>query len=278
MDASLQQPVDGTTPDGVNRRTWEQHTDEFTSAGTWIDRGEERTVTALLRDGRPRRLLDVGIGAGRTAALLAPHVDEYVGVDYTAEMVDAARRAHPTLDLRVADARDLDLADDASFDAVVFSFNGLDALSHADRQIALDEFRRVLRPGGWLVFSTLNREGPAFGERPWEVGAADRHHTARSTARYVKHLPSNVARLRRTYAHWWRLRALTEDHGPWAMAPLAAHEFGLFTHYVTPAGAREELLPHGFDDVTLVDTSGDELDPAEPARRPVYFHVVARAV
>ena len=55
------------------------------------------------------------------------------------------------------------------FDFLFGSNNVLDAVSHEDRLRALAEFRRVLRPGGMLVFSSHNRQyrhawrGPTLG-------------------------------------------------------------------------------------------------------------------
>jgi SAM-dependent methyltransferase len=72
-------------------------------------------------------------------------------------MVRAAREAHPGADFRAADASDLSDFPDASFDAVVFSFNGIDYIHpEAARQRCLIECRRVLRQGGVFIFSSHN--------------------------------------------------------------------------------------------------------------------------
>jgi SAM-dependent methyltransferase len=39
---------------------------------------------------------------------------------------------------------------------VLFSFNGIDYVDHGDRLGILREIHRVLKPGGWLVFSSHN--------------------------------------------------------------------------------------------------------------------------
>jgi ubiquinone/menaquinone biosynthesis C-methylase UbiE len=53
-----------------------------------------------------------------------------------------------------------------TFDFVMFSFNGLDYLSHSDRLLALGEIRRVLKPAGLLLFSSHNAERKPFPS-PW---------------------------------------------------------------------------------------------------------------
>jgi SAM-dependent methyltransferase len=103
------------------------------------------------------RVLDLGVGTGRTTAwFLERGVAEYVGVDYSARMIDACRRRFPGATFLHADARALDGLDDHHFDLVVFSFNGLDHVDHDDRLRILREIRRVARHGARFVFSAHN--------------------------------------------------------------------------------------------------------------------------
>ena len=106
-------------------------------------------------------LLDVGVGAGRTAAQLGGTVAEYTGVDYSARMIEACHKrfsAAPWYSpnrFQVEDARALSFGN-SQFDIVFFSFNGLDHVSPAQRDVALAECHRVLRPGGWFIYSGHN--------------------------------------------------------------------------------------------------------------------------
>jgi SAM-dependent methyltransferase len=102
------------------------------------------------------RVLDLGIGAGRTTPWLSENVAEYTGTDISRAMVDAARLAHPNVDIRVGDATDLSEFPDDHFDVVVFSFNGIDCLSSDGRQSCLREINRVLARGGRLILSRHN--------------------------------------------------------------------------------------------------------------------------
>ena len=45
---------------------------------------------------------------------------------------------------------------DNSFDFVLFSYNGVDYVDHADGLAILREIRRLIRPGGYFCFSTHN--------------------------------------------------------------------------------------------------------------------------
>lgn len=109
------------------------------------------------------RMLDMGIGGGRTTSHFAPLVKEYVGIDYSAEMIAACRerfsKATPSLSLEVVDARSMKQFPDHSFDFILFSFNGIDYVSEGDRLKIFEEVRRVGKPGGYFAFSSHNLQG-----------------------------------------------------------------------------------------------------------------------
>lgn len=102
-------------------------------------------------------VLDLGVGSGRTVGPLQRLAVRYVGVDCAPSMVALARGRHPGVDIRHGDAADLsDFADD-TFDAAMFSYNGIDCLSSDEQRLrCLHECARVLRPGGVLIWSQHN--------------------------------------------------------------------------------------------------------------------------
>ncbi|MYY83991.1 MULTISPECIES: class I SAM-dependent methyltransferase [unclassified Streptomyces] len=103
---------------------------------------------------RTATVLDIGCGDGTAAATAAPLLAGHrvVGVDWSQ---DALKRAHARLPYVVrGELSDggLPFADGAA-DAVLFS----EVVEHlVDPDSALDELRRVLRPGGHLMLSTPN--------------------------------------------------------------------------------------------------------------------------
>jgi arsenite methyltransferase len=104
------------------------------------------------------RVLDVGCGTGRLARWIADAVGPtgaVVGIDPLPERIAIARAKGPGLAFEVGQAEDLGAFADESFDAVCMS-----AVFHwvSDKAKALDEIRRVLRPGGRLGVTTLPRE------------------------------------------------------------------------------------------------------------------------
>jgi len=101
-------------------------------------------------------MLDLGVGAGRTAWHFAPLAKSYLGVDCARTMVERSQHDLPAYRFIVGDATDLDFAADNSYDFVLFSYNGIDHLELAEREDALAEMKRVLRPGGIMAFSSHN--------------------------------------------------------------------------------------------------------------------------
>jgi len=100
-------------------------------------------------------LLDVGCGDGGVSRLLRERVGEVVAVDIEES---PGWRDESGLQFRVADAEQLPF-EAASFD-VVHSKDSLHHMSRPDR--ALAEYRRVLRPGGFVLVVEANRYNPSF--------------------------------------------------------------------------------------------------------------------
>jgi SAM-dependent methyltransferase len=123
-------------------------------------------------------VLDLGVGGGRTTPYLSCLAQRYVGVDYAAEMVKVCREKFPQLDFVEADAADMAMLPNNSFDVVFFSFNGLDVLSPDEkRRSCLSECHRLLRAGGMFIFSSHNPRALAVrpGWDPARVRAFSRH-------------------------------------------------------------------------------------------------------
>jgi SAM-dependent methyltransferase len=144
-------------------------------------------------------ILDLGVGGGRTTPYLASRSERYVGVDNAPAMVAACRTKFPDLEFTVADAADLSAFPPASFDSVVFAYNGIDfVLPEDSRRQCLVHIHRILKPGGALIFSSHNAR--AILVRPsWSherLRRTARRFSANSKALYALLLPAlAVARI-----------------------------------------------------------------------------------
>jgi ubiquinone/menaquinone biosynthesis C-methylase UbiE len=118
----------------------------------------ERAVIEILDSSiSSMKMLDMGVGGGRTTKYFAPLVLNYTGADYAPAMVNACIEKYgDDYFFITCDARDMEELSDNSFDFVLFSFNGIDSFSHEDRVSSLKEIHRVLRPGGYYCFSSHN--------------------------------------------------------------------------------------------------------------------------
>ena len=116
-----------------------------------------RAVASLTGDVGGLRVCDLGCGQGRATRYLADRGAQVVGVDVSAKMLEIARRyeaAEPRGITYVrADVERPDGLDIGTFDGVVCNMALMDIPS---LEPALHTVSRILRPGGWFVFSILH--------------------------------------------------------------------------------------------------------------------------
>jgi ubiquinone/menaquinone biosynthesis C-methylase UbiE len=121
----------------------------------------EEAIFVAVAEVAPQRVLDIGCGTGETAERIARELGcEVIAADQSGRMVELARERG--LDARVADIQALPFAD-SEFDCVVAGW----VLYHVqDRERAISEVARVLRPGGRFVTATMADDN--FAE-VWEL-------------------------------------------------------------------------------------------------------------
>ena len=118
--------------------------------GPVFGRGRETAIAATNRMGG--RVLEVGVGTGISLPKYAPNVCVY-GVDISEQMLRKAQRRVDELQLTnveglaVMDAEHLEFPDN-SFDVVMAQYV---VTACPNPEACLDEFARVLKPGGELI-------------------------------------------------------------------------------------------------------------------------------
>lgn len=124
-------------------------------------------------------VLEVACGAGQGLGYLARQAKRVVGGDCTPHLVQIARQHYKERILvSELDAHHLDLPE-RSFDVVIL-FEALYYL--ASPQKFLQECRRVLRPGGIVLISTINREWEDFNPSPFST----KYHSARELSELLR--------------------------------------------------------------------------------------------
>ncbi len=128
-------------------------------------------LEALARRWRKCRLLNVGSGHGADFLPFKDNFDLY-GVDFSAEMIKLACRYSDKFEfpvnLLVADARHLPFADN-TFEWAISVATYHHIQGQEAQKKALEELRRVLKPGGEAFLTVWNRCQPRFWFQDKEV-------------------------------------------------------------------------------------------------------------
>ncbi|WP_029057465.1 class I SAM-dependent methyltransferase [Stappia stellulata] len=127
-----------------------------------LDRIQVGDVIDMLGLFTGAKLLDAGCGQGRHLKQFIDAGLDAVGLDFSGEMLAAARgKGLPAGRLVQGDIRSPPFPA-GCFDAVASLYTAFGFFDDADEDLAaLKAFRRVLRPGGWLVLETIHAGGPA---------------------------------------------------------------------------------------------------------------------
>jgi SAM-dependent methyltransferase len=262
--------------DAINRPTWARRDTVrmYERLQGFTDPGEQTALDFVADRVRGKPLLDIGVGAGRTTDLLLQLSTNYVGVDYTQEMVQACRRRHPGVRIERMDARDLGAFADGQFAFAMFSFNGIDSVGREDRLRVLREVHRVLEPGGLFLFSAHNNDGPGRGEQP-QVHIPFTWNPIKLGWRGFK----SIRALPRSLMNHRRLRAVNETHDDWSVMNAGAHDFGIVVVYTTLAEQKRQIREAGFECEAVFDNArGEQVPDGADTHDMWWFHYVVRKV
>jgi ubiquinone/menaquinone biosynthesis C-methylase UbiE len=213
----------------------------------------EQSIVNLLRERLPHmKMLDIGVGAGRTTLHFGRLVREYVGIDYSENMVQACKERFSddvsNISFHVGDVRSLDMFGDSEFDFILFSFNGLDSITHDDRLRALKEIYRVGKSGSIFCFSTHNLyyARHLFGiwrQLTWKPRTMLKRMNNWYAVTFVHNDPRHVLNMRKL---------------PYAVFDDGAHGYRLQHYYITPS-AQVEQLSGNFENVRIFKSDGSEV-------------------
>jgi ubiquinone/menaquinone biosynthesis C-methylase UbiE len=128
---------------------------------------EERRLTFLCASGAETpdlRVLELGCGSGTFSGELARVFPGLIATDVSETLLNVARKRVPNVEFRCEDAHRTRFAD-SSFDLVL----GCSVLHHLVWAVAIEEIRRILKPGGELRFSEPNLLNPQiYLQKNWK--------------------------------------------------------------------------------------------------------------
>jgi ubiquinone/menaquinone biosynthesis C-methylase UbiE len=153
------------------RRGYDLWSEAYDSTPNPVVAMDSRHTIASLAPQPGELILDAGCGTGRNFSNLHRAGSSAIGIDFSFGMLNVARRNHPDFPVSLADLEHTLPFETGSFDAVLCALIGehLSAL-----RSVLQEFYRVLKPGGRLVFSVYHPEMAAAGiEANFEQGGVE---------------------------------------------------------------------------------------------------------
>mgnify|MGYP001556883458 CR=1 FL=1 len=258
--------------DRINRAAYRRRgmLRQCSTATGWLEPGEQAAVLSVFDAVRDAPILDLGVGGGRTTPLLRAISQDYCGIDYLADMVAAARRRFPAAQFRIMDARNLRLPD-AAFGLATFSYNGIASVDLPDQRLILKEVCRVLRSGGYFIFSTFNRNGMQQMPRwpDWQIFRDAGRHPARLLRAVAKLVVGGINQL--------RLRSVRRDDGEVAIGNLSAQNFALVALFTTLTTQCRELRKAGFSVEAIFTPDGQRVSADDPIETGApWHHYVAR--
>ena len=217
------------------------------------------------------RILDIGVGGGRTTPHLLEISSDYIGVDYSHEMIERCRRRFPGVDFQLFDARDLSAFPASSFDFVIFTYNGIDAVGHEDRIKILSGIRRILKDGSLFFFSSHNRNFRI--PKPWELqhfGSKPLSDPIRLGKRSLSYPIGIMNYFRNAY------RREIEDE--YCIVVDAGDKYALMHYRITAAAQKDQLTRAGFGDIQTIGMDGRWLSLREAeASEDAWINYVCRA-
>jgi len=247
--------TDSQIIDDINRHTMRASVNIYTGFET-LGPPEQRALASVSDRTRGGRILDIGVGGGRTVKALLELSADYIGIDYVDEMVQACRTKFPGVKFEHADARAMPQFADASFDLIVFAWAGICMVDHAGRIAILKEIRRLLKPSGFFIFSSYNRNSPEYSASfvfpPLELTANPVKLAARLLA-----FGGNLYRSARNRLQFRAHEIRTDEY---AIINDKCHDYRTMLYYITLANQRTQLREAGFiDEVHAYDNRGQEV-------------------
>lgn len=242
--------------DAINRQTMQAAVEEYAST-SHLSAPERAAIDSVAHEARGKRILDIGVGGGRTTPALLEISRDYIGVDYVQAMVDRCHMRFPGVRFENADARSMPQFADRSFDLIVFACNGIGMVDHEGRLAILREVRRLLTHGGVFIFSTYNRDSAEHDRRfefPDLQYSGNPARLAVRSVRFVGHLAQRI--LNRL-----RYKRLEVRHLDYSIINDRCHDYQTMLYYISLETQRRQLQMLGLNAEPMIyDLAGRRVE------------------
>ena len=218
---------------------------EIYASHEYIFQAEMTIFSAYCENLKNSDVLDIGVGGGRTTKFLYPLCKSYLGIDYSAELVEVCKarfNSLPSDTIIIYDARKIESLN-KKFDFICFSFNGIDYMGHDDRVYFLQAVYKILNPGGFFFFSSHS----------------------------LCHFPFKHDHVNKKNAGVNLFEAKSRG---WEMLIDYASEF--ITYYIDPRLQILQLQASGFEVYDILDSEGGVIKLLNPDPEKYMFHYLAR--
>jgi len=197
--------------------------------------------------------LDIGCGGGRTTKALKDMTADYTGIDYSGKMIAACRKRFKSLKLIHCDASDLSVLGHKKYNFILFSFNGLDSMSHGKRIKTLNEIHRHLKNDGIYTFSSHNRD--------FTVKVALSDILGKNILRNIRHFPSYMQGLK----HQTHCESYEIISDPF--------DFGYLIYCISKLHQVKQLEESGFKCIEILNRKGQytEVETADSDSNFFYY-------
>ncbi len=235
----------------------------------------EETIFAEFREKlHTMKMLDIGVGAGRTTVHFAGLAKEYLGIDCASNMIKAARKKFENYPQNISfvtmDASKMNLFKNNYFDFILFSWCGIDYAEHDVRLKILSEIHRVLKIGGFLAFQTHNLNyqlkncSIELSKNPFILLPRINHLLQ------IRLLNNNDT---------WKTIRNSSGKKRYLIFRDETHNFRLITYIISPIEQIKQLTLLGFTDIRIFDLqNGKEIRNPNSTTDPWLYFVATKAV
>lgn len=210
-----------------------------------------------------KRLLDLGVGSGRTTGALLPDVADYVGIDKAEAMLAVARRRFPDATFLDMDVRAISEFGPGRFDFVLGALAILSAFDHAERLAVIASVHEVLAPGCVFAFSFHNRAWHRAGGMPLH---------ARSW--HPREIVNSVHP--QSWINYLRLRPFAHEETDYAIHVDPAHRWSGLFYFIDLATQERQLEAAGFEILARFGEDGRTLAAGDDTSRDGLLNLVCK--